>query len=318
MNLKYPVGYNFGDLKIIEEAGHTKNNRRKVKCRCVCGKTKIFEIGDILKKSNLNRSCGCKLRKKLQQDRIDKVLSLTGKKYGLITIVGFDSISKNGTTMVKYLCDCGTEGIIRFGRIGKTISCGCHIKPELLNSYKKELVGTQINNIEILDIYFQDIKNSGYIKKNRRKQDTMVQAKCHCGSIFNTQLTQLQKYKSCGCNRKSKRIATLSQAYLNTVKYGALTRNIEFDITLEQVWSLYEKQNRKCALTGLEIEFDLSRKKGYNQTASIDRIDSLSGYTVDNIQIVHKDINKMKFDLEQDKFLEYVRLIYINRLANAI
>lgn len=318
MNKKYEIGYCFGDLKIIGEAGHTKNNRRKVKCKCVCGTIKDYEIGDLIKKSDLNRSCGCKLKQKLQQDRINKVMALVGKKYGLITVSGFDSMSNNGTTMVKYVCDCGKEGKIRFGRIGKTISCGCHIKPEQLENYKKDLLGTYVNDIEILDIYFKDVKNVKYVRKDRKKQHTIAKAKCHCGSIFEVELSRLHKYKSCGCNRKSKRIKTLSQAYLNTVKYSALIRTLDFNITLEQVWELYEKQDKKCALSGLEIVFDLSREKGYNQTASIDRIDSTKGYTLDNIQIIHKDINRMKSDLDQNQFFDYIKLIYNKRVADAI
>lgn len=38
-------------------------------------------------------------------------------------------------------------------------------------------------------------------------------------------------------------------------------------------------------------------------TASIDRIDSSKGYTKDNIQWVHKNVNIMKMDQTMDQFL---------------
>jgi len=60
---------------------------------------------------------------------------------------------------------------------------------------------------------------------------------------------------------------------------------------------LYERQNRKCAISGLPIVFG---KHNTETTASLDRIDSAIGYEKDNIQWVHKDVNIMKniFPLE--------------------
>ena len=45
------------------------------------------------------------------------------------------------------------------------------------------------------------------------------------------------------------------------------------------------------------------------KTASLDRIDSNKGYTKDNVQFVHKDINWMKQDFEQNKFIEYCKKV---------
>ena len=44
-------------------------------------------------------------------------------------------------------------------------------------------------------------------------------------------------------------------------------------------------------------------------TASLDRIDSNKGYVTDNIQWVHKDINYMKSDLDEQQFIHYCRLV---------
>ena len=44
-------------------------------------------------------------------------------------------------------------------------------------------------------------------------------------------------------------------------------------------------------------------------TASLDRIDSDGAYTIDNVQWIHKDINRMKSNLKQENFIEYCRLI---------
>lgn len=83
-------------------------------------------------------------------------------------------------------------------------------------------------------------------------------------------------------------------------------RNINGDITIEQVYILWLKQNKSCALSGLPIGWYDDNGK---HTASIDRIDSNGEYTIDNIQLVHKDVNKMKNNLEESYFINLCTFI---------
>jgi hypothetical protein len=78
------------------------------------------------------------------------------------------------------------------------------------------------------------------------------------------------------------------------------------DITIEQVYDLWIAQDKKCALSGVSIGFYDDSK---THTCSIDRIDSSGGYTLANIQLVHKDVNIMKNKFEQAYFTEMCRLI---------
>jgi hypothetical protein len=86
-----------------------------------------------------------------------------------------------------------------------------------------------------------------------------------------------------------------------SIMSGAKNRNLEFDITIEDVWNLYLNQNKKCALTGWPVKYSKIREK---TTASLDRIDSKKGYTKDNVQILHRLVNKLKLDSPQDVFLK--------------
>ncbi len=47
-------------------------------------------------------------------------------------------------------------------------------------------------------------------------------------------------------------------------------------------------------------------------TASLDRIDSSRGYTLDNIQWVHKDLNKMKTNYPNDYFIKMCKYVANN------
>ena len=113
----------------------------------------------------------------------------------------------------------------------------------------------------------------------------------------------------------------LSGTKWSSYQKGAEARELAFDITIEYAWELFLKQERKCALTGLPIYFDMDldflRRYGHqNGTASLDRIDSTKGYTPDNIQWVHKDVNKMKMDLPQEKFFSIIKQIYEHKKLN--
>lgn len=149
---------------------------------------------------------------------------------------------------------------------------------------------------------------------NRVKIEDKYQwlCKCECGNEVNVIHTNLvgSRIKSCGCKRKNegkknhlwKGYEEISGDYWCKVKHSAARRNLIFEIEIKYAWDLFIKQDKKCALTGTEIYFGLNQKQKY--TASLDRIDSSKEYTEDNIQWVHKDINRMKNAYDQDYFIE--------------
>jgi len=107
----------------------------------------------------------------------------------------------------------------------------------------------------------------------------------------------------------------LSQTFWGSIQKSAKDRNILFDLTREFVWELYEKQDRKCSLSGMDIcIYPRSRNKEFFKfnTASLDRIDSLKGYTEDNVQWVHKTVNHIKWALPQDEFISICKMIARN------
>lgn len=80
-------------------------------------------------------------------------------------------------------------------------------------------------------------------------------------------------------------------------------------ITLQDVWEIYLKQDRKCALSGVPIDFKTTEN---GVSASIDRIDSNLEYDIDNVQLVHKDVNLMKNRFNQEYFIEMCKKISSN------
>jgi hypothetical protein len=85
----------------------------------------------------------------------------------------------------------------------------------------------------------------------------------------------------------------------------------ELTITMEQAWQLFEKQERTCALSGILLEFPKDRNP-HGGTASLDRIDSKKDYTADNVQWVHKDINRLKNVFDQAHFINLCKAVAKN------
>lgn len=104
---------------------------------------------------------------------------------------------------------------------------------------------------------------------------------------------------------KARRLAAqydprLFVAYLfESCKRGALDRNIPFHITKEDVTRMCIESNGKCALSGLPLSSEYNNP----MKASIDRIDSSKGYTVENVQLVGSMVNKAKNDLTTELFV---------------
>lgn len=77
-------------------------------------------------------------------------------------------------------------------------------------------------------------------------------------------------------------------------------------MTKQDILALWEMQDRKCALSGLDIGWS---PVGRKHTISLDRIDNDRGYTLDNVQLLHKDINMMKHAFLQVYFVNLCRMI---------
>ncbi len=163
------------------------------------------------------------------------------------------------------------------------------------------------------------IKPTGKDKNNRY----IWLCKCDCGNFIKVKSGNLisKHSKSCGCLLKKlgnqhpswKGYGQISSKYWSSIKQHAKSRNLEFSITIEYSWNLFLKQDKKCSLSGQYITLcDSYFKSSQNHnlhTASLDRINSIKGYLPDNIQWIHKDIQKMKWAYDQEYFISICKKI---------
>lgn len=144
-------------------------------------------------------------------------------------------------------------------------------------------------------------------------QKALWLCQCDCGNQIKRTTAALRKNTILHCIKcrvKNNHYAwkgykDIAATHWSRIEIQAKERNILFDLSIEDAWTQYELQNRRCALSGVPIVFGISRQF----TASLDRIDSNKGYTKDNIQWVHKTINRMKGSLPDDELKQWAYLI---------
>lgn len=89
-------------------------------------------------------------------------------------------------------------------------------------------------------------------------------------------------------------------------------KRITLDIDYKFLYELYQKQQGKCAISGLPMTYYVgSGRNHYN--ISIDRIDSTKGYTKDNVQLVCAQVNMMKAEMTMEELYIFCESIINNK-----
>lgn len=137
---------------------------------------------------------------------------------------------------------------------------------------------------------------------------TLWEVICRCGTVCWCRPYLIISKEKCFCCKSCAQLGQrnsyqgtrdIPKTLLCTLKHCAKKRHLKdggipVEITLDDLQIQWDKQKGICALSGLSI--------GIGMNASVDRINSSLGYTVDNIQFVDKRINKMKMDIDEETF----------------
>jgi hypothetical protein len=156
-----------------------------------------------------------------------------------------------------------------------------------------------------------------YVKQQKSADDICNELNIKSKTII---FRLLKKYKIKPNSRegkpckKTKKFGEIHQSYLYLLKERANRKNLKFNLNGKYLWSLFLKQNRKCALSGIEIVFPKAwgARSKTQITASLDRVDSNKGYIIGNVQWVHKQINTMKMNMSDDEFINLCRMVTKN------
>jgi hypothetical protein len=214
------------------------------------------------------------------QWKIDKELTL--KEFGYTG----DELMKNSNKPVKCVCEsCGIVANKRFRE-----SNAKHICKSIINGKKKCFKCKELKLVE-------------EFSKNRSNFDGYQKCCKECFSNYDS----VKK----GYNKKNNILKTDLKIYLRN-KTSELQRkckrkNLEFNLTKEWLYELYEKQNGKCYFTDIEIKHNL----GCHQydSISVERLDPNLGYIKSNVVLSSFAVNSFKGMMTENEFKIFLEKI---------
>ena len=89
-------------------------------------------------------------------------------------------------------------------------------------------------------------------------------------------------------------------------------RGITLEIDYKFLYELYQRQEGKCAISGLPMTYNVGAGRNH-YNISIDRIDSTKGYTKDNVQLVCAQVNMMKAEMTMEELYIFCENIVDNK-----
>ena len=110
------IGQKFGRLTVVD-FDHVEKRGSFWLCRCDCGGMRIVSRAAL----RTGEATHCR-------DCHPNIKDLTGKRFGKLTVMGLDHVSRTRGSFWLCQCDCGTEIVVRRDSLttGNTMSCGCY------------------------------------------------------------------------------------------------------------------------------------------------------------------------------------------------
>lgn len=297
------IGKKFGKLKVIG-IGHNGAQNTFI-CECECNRSSNIEYSASMIVNGYKTQCDI-CSKEISENTLktkrysNSLLSeLINKKFGKLTIKSIYK-AKDGNTMARCDCDCGTTdkdfmlcNILK--KDGGTRACGCcRIAPN--HKYDNtEYIGQTFNGLTVFDI---------------KKENNKTYWKCRCNLCEDHNERWFEAYnvisgnnKSCGCLQSygeyiiEKALKSRGINYKKQVTFHGLVGirggTLRFD------FGIYNKNNE---LIGL-IEYDGEQHfKDYNDNYYITEFE-----LINNVNIV-KENDKIKNKFCDDNNIQLVRL----------
>lgn len=253
--------------------------------------------------------------------------ALVGQRFGRLVVEGAAEPNVAGRSQARFRCDCGRSVVKVLTKVlqGHTQSCGCLKESPNKPTPPEEMVGRRFGRLVVVAQAPTRISRSGVTGLSTSM--TRWVCRCDCGVekvLLRNNLIN-GTTKSCGClshevasqmgkGRKGirawnwKGVGDISGSLWGRICYFAAQRDLEVQVTPQEVWELFQKQKGVCALSGLPLRFDTVGERSQGN-ASLDRIDSSKGYITGNIQWVDKRLQQMKWDSPQAEFIELCRAV---------
>lgn len=223
-------------------------------------------------------------------------------------------------------------GVRKYVLLSKTKVCTkCKVEKPLREFHSrvfgKNAYGLNRNTCKLCESvqkekYKNDILNEFGVSLNAVLKNNLFNFRdvncAHCSKVFKPR-SRTHKWCSSICKGRDSVKTTEQQYEKISGNWPAYFRTLtqqphrkRHNLTKEILLEILEKQNRLCALSGVELT--CKRKSGtiYRTNASVDRIDPKGPYTKDNIQLVCVAVNKFRIDMDIEEYINWCRKVAYN------
>lgn len=202
-----------------------------------------------------------------------------------------------------------TKNTTDMTKICNNKNCSSGGKPQLLSAYSKSKTGTLGYGNECNACRSAKRKATDNKKPEEGMKECSTCKEKKSISEFHADKTagdgMYSECKTCRIKIYNKSRSTLNgflTKLYSDLRGNAKKRDINVNIDLDDIKNLYEKQNGLCELSGIEMTHITSERTEDQKThnynfynASVDRMDPLKQYDIDNIQLVCAIVNRMKY-----------------------
>lgn len=135
-----------------------------------------------------------------------------------------------------------------------------------------------------------------------------------------TSYTFRGKYCTRDCHKKNRYRLSVGNPYWRLTKLShmaknrATTKNVPYDIDGDYLGQLWDKQEGCCAVSGMELDLEMSDKYLTNpQAPSVDRIIPALGYVRGNVRIVCYQVNMALSEYGEEQLIKMCKAIVAYR-----
>lgn len=157
---------------------------------------------------------------------------LSGRKFGRLTVIDFNSRNTSGNSLWNCVCDCGAKTVALSSNLatGHTKSCGC-LKSKTPSARLIDITGNVYGRLTV-------VSNAGMNSNNKMTWRCI----CECGNEATVAGDKLKNghTQSCGCFKKDRTIeAHTTHGLSKTVEYFRAQHNKrrELEILLDSKWT---------------------------------------------------------------------------------